>query len=283
MKINQNVLIVLISALIISGLFFGIYLNENQYNESKSSGTAEYLYNLKISYIGNNSDVGNLLATLDIGLYGQYTFELKTSKKPYAIIIKYNVIEGLGNILDNPQTVIEKSAILLALIDNADEIHWILPNSKKIIKSNDLSDVYGNIKDYGKTVEDFKKLLIKLNYFEENDPITMQIKNLTNKGLTLVIKNHTNNIYLYGKPFSLERKKNGKWVAVKQTKNGCAFIMIGIILKDFEERDEKVDWGYCYGKLPEGEYRINKSFTQKLSDKYRNLEKKYTISAEFTL
>ena len=154
--------------------------------EYTSTGTAEYLFSLKKSYIGGLPEVvvGRLLDELDIRAYGHYTFKLKYTNKPYALVINYSVIEGWGNILNNPQTVIEKSAILLALNDNIDEIHWILPNSNEVHKvtRNDLLAEYGTIKDYGKSVDNFKQLLIKLGYYKESEPITISINTLTNTG-----------------------------------------------------------------------------------------------------
>jgi hypothetical protein len=253
-----------------------------------STGTAEYLFSLKRPYIGGLPEkvVGRALEKLDIGAYGHYTFELKYTNEPYALVINYSVVEGWGNILNNPQTVIEKSAILLALIDNVDEIHWILPNSNEIYKvtRNDLDAEYGNIKDYGRSVNNFKQLLIKLGYYEENEPITMSIDKLTNTGLTLTIKNHTNNRYNYGLPYSLERLDNS-WEKVKQIKDNCAFILIGYTLKEKQKYKEKINWEPCYGKLPKGQYRITKDFTHIISETESSFKfgKRHYISAEFTL
>lgn len=307
MKKSKKIsLLALISILVIGGIMFTIDYYRMSKNlpdlfstwgksytsptatEGSSTGTAEYLFNFKTLYIGDNSAVGRLLDSLEIRNYGQYTFELQTSKKPYALIINYNKVEGWGNILNNPQTTIEKSAILLALIDNAEEIHWVLPDTKTIhkITNKDLLADYGTIKDYGKSVDDFRELLIKLGYDEENKPITMNISRLTNKGLTLTIKNHMNNKYQYGEPYSLELKENDKWNSVEPIKDNCAFIAIAYSLKAKQETEIKVNWEYCYGKLPAGQYRITKTFTHVKSNS-SNFElrygKKYYISAEYLL
>lgn len=82
------------------------------------------------------------------------------------MVINYSQVEGWGNILNKPEIMIEKSAILLALIDNVDEIHWELPDSKvRKITISDLNAKYGNIKDYGKSAEDLKVLLRQLGYY----------------------------------------------------------------------------------------------------------------------
>lgn len=256
-------------------------------DELNSTGTAEYLFSLKTSYIGDNSAVGRLLDALDIRAYGHYTFELITSQKPYILIINYSQIEAWGPI--STELITEKSAILLALIDNADEIHWTLPNNNEThkITTNDLINKYGNIKDYGESAETLKSLLVKLGYYEnkEDNPITMSISNLTNKGLTLKIINNTNNNYQYGMCFSLERKENDKWVAVKQIKDNCAFTMMAYSLKANQSVEMGYDWNVCYGKLPKGQYRITKDFDHVISSTESGQEfgKKHIISAEFII
>jgi hypothetical protein len=300
------IFIVLISVLVIIGTIFTIdhyrmnndlpvlfstwgrdYLPKIKDIEYTSTGTAEYLFSLKRPYIGGLPAVvvGRLLDELDIRAYGHYTFQLKYTNKPYALIINYSVVEGWGNILSNPQTVIEKSAILLALIDNVDEIHLILPNSNEIHKvtRNDLLVNYGNIKDYGKSVDNFKQLLIKLGYYEESEPITMSIDTLTNVGLSFTITNHTDDRYDYGEPYYLERLDNC-WEKVKQV-NNCGFNSIKYILSAKQEYKEEINWKYCYGKLPKGQYRITKDFTHIISETESGFGfgKRHYISAEFSL
>jgi len=140
MKKNKKfIFIVLILILVIVGSMFTIdryrmnnhlpvlfstwgrdYSPEIKDFEYTSVGTAEYLFSFKKSYIGGLPAVvvDRVLNELDLRAYGRYTFELKYTSKPYALVINYSTVEGWGNILNNPQTVIEKSAILLALIDN---------------------------------------------------------------------------------------------------------------------------------------------------------------------
>lgn len=250
--------------------------------EKNSTGTAEYLFDLKIPYIGNNSTVARLISVLDIGMYGKYTFELKTSEKPYALIINYNLIEGWGNIFNHPETVTEKSALLLALIDNVDEIGWVLPDSDEVhkITTEDLFEKYGNIKEYGKSVESLNELLIKLGYYEEENPITMSIKDLSDTGLTLMIENHTENRYSYGEAFNIEYKKDGKWINVEEM--SYVFTSIGYTLTENQISERKCSWKI---KLSSGEYRITKEFDQVISESdYKiNFGKKYIVSIEFTI
>ena len=102
------------------------------------------LYNSKTQYIGNNNNVSKLLERLEIYELGNYTIELKTDIEPYALIIEFNDIR-----LDE-EKVNEKmnmySKILLALINNADEIHWKINDVEKGIVTVSNIDI-DNIKN----------------------------------------------------------------------------------------------------------------------------------------
>lgn len=121
------------------------------------------LYNSKTEYIGNNSNVSKLLERLEIYELGNYTIELKTDKEPYALIIEFNDIR-----LDE-EKVNEKmnmySKILLALINNADEIHWKINDVEKGIVTVSNIDI-DNIKNYGKSSEKLQSLLINIGYYQ---------------------------------------------------------------------------------------------------------------------
>jgi len=247
------------------------------------AGTAEYLFNLRIADSKDESAVEKLLAVLDIRNYGHYTFEVK----PYILNINYSLVEGWGPISE--ELMFEKSAILLALIDNINTIRWLIPDREiYTITVADLDSEYGNIKDFGQSIKNFKALLIKLNYYvnEEDNPIRMEIINVNNTGLSLIIINNTNERFLYGEPFSIERKENDRWFSLEYA-NECAFTMIGYTLKANERIERNYSWDYCYGKLPTGEYRIIKNFSHIRSNTENwddsDLGKNYIISAEFSI
>ena len=250
----------------------------------KSTGTSDYLFDLKTSSVEDNSDVERLLDVLDVGLYGHYT----SSVTPYewaGLLIDYSQIEGWGPI--SRESMIEKSAILLALIDNAHDIYWKFPddNQTYTVTIDDLNPKYGNIKDYGKSSQDLKLLLVKLGYYEseEDQPVTMSIKDITNKGLSLTLINNTNNDYQYGASYSIEKKENDKWVPVKPIKEDCVFYMVAYDLKANQRVSMEYSWEMCYGKLPKGQYRINKDFSDITYKAESESGNKHFVSIEFVI
>lgn len=87
------------------------------------SDFAKVLYKNRNPYIGNPSANGKLLSILEVSKeFGNYTIALETKNRPY--VLKINL---LTEQLKKPETVDkmqEYSSYLLALIENADEIHW---------------------------------------------------------------------------------------------------------------------------------------------------------------
>ena len=180
------------------------------------------------------------------------------------------------------------SIILLALIENADEIHYndrfcdCIDNIVKI-KTSDLEKEYGNIKDYGKSVETLHSLLINIGYYDTNEetPVTMSIKEntLTNTGVTLFLTNLTNLEYTYGESYYIEYMENGNWLKVKPILKNYGFIAIGYTLRATQKVEIKRDWEWLYGKLPVGLYRIN---TPVILGSGGNI-KTYPVSVEFII
>ena len=135
----------------------------------------EELFSLKNKYIGDASANVKLLNALEISELANYTVELETSEKPYVLYINFDTIDPT-NVTNETLTNFKGkmkmySIILLALIENADEIHYndrfcdCIDNIVKL-KTSDLEETFGNIKDYGSTVEKMQSLLDKVGYYK---------------------------------------------------------------------------------------------------------------------
>ena len=87
------------------------------------------LYQAQTPYVGDNSAVGRVLATVDTW-YGppivDYTISLQTSSEPYGLTIHFDsvtaYVSGAGRSLDKRMYAIAPS--LLALIGNLGEVRW---------------------------------------------------------------------------------------------------------------------------------------------------------------
>ncbi len=237
----------------------------DQITNEKIATQSKYLFSLKNKYIGDAAANMKLLEALEISKLANYKIELKTSEQPYILHINFTnpINESITNFKRKMETY---SIILLALIENVDEIHYndrfcdCIDNIVRI-KISDLEKKYGSIKDYGKSAENFHSLLINIGYYDINKdiPITMSIKEgtLTNTGATLVLTNRTNLKYTYGESYDIEYMEDGGWIKVKPIIKDYGFISIGYTLRPNERAEIKKNWEWLYGKLPAGYYRIN--------------------------
>lgn len=100
-------------------------------------------------------------------------------------------------------------------------------------------------------------------------------------GLTVVFKNNSDKICLYGNKFVLEKKINGQWYEVPVAiKSNYGFNDVGYQVTSGQEKEWKVDWEWLYGRLDIGEYRIVKdAFDFRKSGDYDT----YFLTSQFTI
>lgn len=125
-------------------------------NEEKS----EYLYSIHNKYVGDSSADIKIINELNIAQ--KLDLEIKKNDDESNVLI-INV-DGEKN---GKLSYEEYGAILLALIDNLDEVQWNLNIDQNTIKvtTDDVFEKYGNIKEYGKTSEKLHQLLTNLGYY----------------------------------------------------------------------------------------------------------------------
>ena len=124
----------------------------------------------------------------------------------------------------------------------------------------------------------------------ENEPqklagISMTIKegSLTNKSATVIIKDtNGKGTYVYGKPFRIDKKENGKWVTLKEINDDCAFILKAYYVDNDGLLELDQDWECMYGELEKGTYRLVKytflnSDTPVTDDDHRYFSVEFTI------
>ncbi len=131
---------------------------------SARENQTEILFSLRTEYIGKKSAVGNLLDALDFP-QTRGSFSLKTDAQPYGLTV--NFAEDAPDLLPY-----EKNAVLLlALIDNADEIAYQFP-SEALIYDRTWAEEWLEIPDVRvKSVEELSSLLDLLNGIVDGETI----------------------------------------------------------------------------------------------------------------
>ena len=100
---------------------------------------------------------------------------------------------------------------------------------------------------------------------------------LTDAGATIVFTNISDKDYIYGVPFSVEVKKDGKWHVIHAD---MSFILPGFTIKAGETKEMEITWEPGYGKLENGTYRVIKDVGYRnKNDQYE----KFYIAAEFNI
>lgn len=113
--------------------------------------------------------------------------------------------------------------------------------------------------------------------------VTMTVKKETvsSTGLTAAFENNSDKQCIYGEYFLLENKINEKWYQVPVVIDGdYGFNDIGYELASGKESEWEVNWGWLYGSLDTGEYRIVKDI---LDFRDTGDFDTYYLAAEFTI
>ncbi len=103
----------------------------------------------------------------------------------------------------------------------------------------------------------------------------------TPKGATFIIKNNTDEEYIYGQPYVIEKFENRSWKELDTlSREPLTWNMIGYPLKANEEKEINIDWSLGYGELKSGTYRLVKSDLRKVNSPD---SRAYTVYAEFDI
>ena len=130
-----------------------------------------------------------------------------------------------------------------------------------------------------------KQILKNEDVLEPSDKVSISIKEntLTNNGATIIIKNNSDDIYVYGPEYIIQTKKDGNWIEVETiTGDPLVWNSIAYILKANEEKELNIDWSLGYGELTSGQYRLVKKVFKEEDRPIDDSEIKY-ISVDFKI
>lgn len=93
--------------------------------------------------------------------------------------------------------------------------------------------------------------------------LTLDVKDVTPKGLTLVIRQSggapTGDINT-GTPYALKMRDGDTWVEVPMIRDDIAWNTIGYLVPMGGELEQNLNWSWMYGELDAGEYLLVKEF-----------------------
>ena len=144
--------------------------NNTESTEVKVYAYAQQLFESKNPYIGNASANGKVLNLLNITEeLGGYSVELKTDEVPYWIKLNF---ENYGSDRDTfDLKMLNKAFVILALIDNANEVQWSYPSREDgedtlitvYVTQKQATDTLGkDIKSFAQSEEGIQELLNQL-------------------------------------------------------------------------------------------------------------------------
>ena len=114
--------------------------------------------------------------------------------------------------------------------------------------------------------------------------LTLDIKENTvsESGLTIIIKNETQDEYTFGSSYCVEKQIDGKWYEVPHIIENAGWNAVGYSVGENGIREMELEkrWEWLYGKLSPGNYRIIKDCIYSRSPGDYD---EYYIAANFTL
>ncbi|MDD2402441.1 MAG: M56 family metallopeptidase, partial [Clostridia bacterium] len=161
-------IVAIIVACAVTGLCLTNAVGDTQKVNNVVDGlNAEKLYQCKTPYIGNASNIGNLISNLH---YAEYRkgMSLQTSSKPYGVTVKY-LIKSKELISNGVVAVTDKmlinATVILSLIDNVDNVTFAFNDGRGVYSFpfnrdllNDLFDK--DLREYSSSLKVFKEEFI---------------------------------------------------------------------------------------------------------------------------
>lgn len=139
-------------------------------SEVTASAYAQQLFDSKNQYIGDNTADSKILELLNITEeLGEYEFEIQADVDNYVIQLNFkNTIEDNEKRAELDSKMMNKALLILALIDNANEVRWSYPlieDGKETLvtvyesEANAKSTLKKDVKEFGKSEVQLQELL----------------------------------------------------------------------------------------------------------------------------
>lgn len=166
MKLNKNKKLVFTIFGMIAIILLGVILLTSQ-KESEEKDYIDELYSYKSQYIGDASNISNLVNKLPLSKYKDEGIELQTETEPYGLNMSYTIKGKNGDELVKLENdIYSNSAVLFSLISNLGYVQYEVEigNDKIVLKHSreEISQRLNiDINSVGNDIESFRKFVIE--------------------------------------------------------------------------------------------------------------------------
>lgn len=104
------------------------------HKKSDVSSFASTLYAAKNPYIENTSANNDLVRMLGVGGYGKYNLSVIDDNHPYTLQIRFMYLDSDTDLASMDGTMVNTAALLLALIDDCEQVGWSYPGEDGLVE-----------------------------------------------------------------------------------------------------------------------------------------------------
>lgn len=312
-KSSKPLIMLLILSIMTTSLLIGCDEN-GKVDKGKVESLSGKLYSYKTDKVMRDLNVSNIISSLDF----QKEYDAKSmggSLEVYTMTLSIRFREDEEIDFTDEKFYIQ-SAILFALIEDIDAIEYMRVVGEnvpqiEVLKRANVDDMTISVlgmrtKELGSSKAKFEELI---NYYkeykEENNNIKIpepidkdnlspseykednSLKGLkmvaedgsvNSTSLTILLENKSDREILYGDHIILEKEIDGKWYEMPVTEN-VAYEDLGFMLGIGEKVQLVTEWGWIYGQVDPGNYRIIKKVYDRIDEDFEG----YHLAAEFQI
>ena len=103
---------------------------------SEESSFASTLYAAKNPYLENTSANNDLVSLIGLKSLGKYTLAVQDDAHPYTLKIRFMYLDNRADLSTMDATMVGSAALLLALIDDCEQVSWSYPGESELVEGS---------------------------------------------------------------------------------------------------------------------------------------------------
>ena len=103
---------------------------------SEESSFASSLYAAKNPYLENTSANNDLVSLIGLKSLGKYTLAVQDDAHPYTLQIRFMYLDNRADLSTMDATMVGSAALLLALIDDCEQVIWSYPGESELVEGS---------------------------------------------------------------------------------------------------------------------------------------------------